>query len=122
MVVAVAPVFGHSANLLQCGEHEAVQNLGAEGPVEALDVGILGWLSGLDVDEIDTVILGPLLQCLADEFRTIVQAQPFGRPAQFDQFVQGADDASRRQARVDFDLHRFPVEIVIDIEGSKTAT
>lgn len=69
MVVTVAPVFGHSANLLQCGEHAPVQYLGAEGTVETLDVGVLDWLVGLDVDEIDTVILGPLLQGLTDEFR-----------------------------------------------------
>lgn len=46
---------------------------GAKGAVEALDVGVLGWLAGFDVDEIDTVILGPLFQGLTSEFRIIVQ-------------------------------------------------
>lgn len=75
MVIAVTPVFGHSANLLQCGEHKPVQYLGAEGAVEAFDIGILGGLAGLDVDQIDAVILGPLFQGQTDEFRAVVHLE-----------------------------------------------
>lgn len=49
VVVAVAPVLGHAAHLVQAGEDVTIQDLGAEGPVEALDVGVLGRLAGLDV-------------------------------------------------------------------------
>lgn len=34
VVVSMAPVFGHAADLVQAGEDVAVQDLGAKGPVE----------------------------------------------------------------------------------------
>lgn len=47
-VVAMAPFFGHAADLVQAGEDVAVQDLGAEGPIEAsFDVGVLGRLARL---------------------------------------------------------------------------
>lgn len=49
MVVAVAPVLGHAPDFVQAGEDVAVQDLGAEGAVEAFDVGVLGRLARLDV-------------------------------------------------------------------------
>lgn len=73
VVVAVAPVLGHAANLGKAGEHIAVQHFGAVGTVEAFDVGVLGRLAGLDVDQIDAVAVGPALQCRADELGTVVQ-------------------------------------------------
>lgn len=118
MVVTVAPVFDHAPDLIERGEHEPVQYVGAERAIEALDIGVLGRLSGLDVDQIDAVALGPLLQCLADELRAIVQTQPPGCATHLDEFVQGANDAGRWQAAVDLDLHRFPVEVVVDVEGA----
>lgn len=38
MVVAMAPVFGHAANLMQAGENVAIQDFGAERPVEAVSL------------------------------------------------------------------------------------
>lgn len=49
MIVAIAPIFSHAADLVQAGEDVAVQDLGAEGPVEAFDVSVLGRLARLDV-------------------------------------------------------------------------
>lgn len=74
MVVAVPPVFGHSAHLVEAGEHVAVEHFGAEGLVEAFDVGVLGRLAGLDVDEFDATSTGPLLERCTDELGAVVQA------------------------------------------------
>lgn len=74
MVVAVPPVFGHAPHLVEVGEDVAVEYLGAVGLVEAFDVGVLGRLARLDVDELDTALFGPLLECFTDEFRAVVQA------------------------------------------------
>ena len=60
MVIAMAPVLGHAANFSKRGEHVAIQNFGAEGAVEAFDVGVLGWLAGLGVHQLNPLLLCPL--------------------------------------------------------------
>jgi len=48
VVVAIPPVFGHSAKAVEGFEDIAVEGFGPKGPIEALDVGILGWFAWLD--------------------------------------------------------------------------
>ena len=48
VVVAIPPVFGHSAKAVEGFEDVAVEGFGPKGPIEALDVGILGWFAWLD--------------------------------------------------------------------------
>lgn len=67
VVVSMTPVFGHAPNLVERGEHEAVQHFGAEGAVEAFDVGVLGGLAGLVQHQPDVVGAGPLIQSPAGE-------------------------------------------------------
>jgi hypothetical protein len=52
-----------------------VQDLLSEGPVEALDVGVLVGLAGLDVLDGHGVGLGPLNEGLAQEFGTVVHLE-----------------------------------------------
>ena len=49
VVVALKPIGSHGPHLGQRIEDVAVQHLGAAGLVEALDIGVLGWLAGVDV-------------------------------------------------------------------------
>lgn len=56
------------------GEHEAIQHFCAEGVVEAFDVGVLGGLAGLDVNQGDAVLLCPLPERGADELRAVLFA------------------------------------------------
>lgn len=117
VVVAVLPVGGHAADFVQAGEDVAIEYLGSQGSVESLDVGVLGGLSRLDVDELDAALSGPLLQELANQLRSVVQAQSLRCPANLDQFVQRPDHSKGRQAGVDLDTQGLPVEIVDDVEG-----
>lgn len=117
VVVAMLPVFGHSADLAEILEDVTVEDFGPEGPVEPLNLGILSWLAKLDVDERDPVSGCPVLQGLADELRPIVETQALRLAECFDQFVERADDAAGRQAGVDLDPQRFAVEVVVDVEG-----
>ena len=74
MVVAVTPVFGHTADFSKRGEHVAVQHFGAEGAVKAFDVGVLGRLAVQDTHQLDVLPLCSLLQRGADELRVVVHA------------------------------------------------
>lgn len=62
VVVAVPPVFGHAADLIEILEDIAVEDFGPEGSIESLDVGVLGRLARLDMDERDAVLGRPVLQ------------------------------------------------------------
>lgn len=88
VVVSMTPVLCHAPNLVERGEHESVQYFGAEGAVEAFDVGVLGRFAGLDVDQGDAMLLCPLPERSADELRAVVQAQSPWSTTQLDQFVQ----------------------------------
>ena len=59
VIVAVAPVLGHALDLMQAGEDIAIQDLGAEGPDEAFDDGVLGRLARLAVQQFHAVPVGP---------------------------------------------------------------
>lgn len=74
MVVAIAPILGHAADLVQASEDVTVEDFSSQRPVESFDVGVLRRFTGLDVDELDTVALSPLPQQITDEFRAVVQA------------------------------------------------
>ena len=73
-VVSLEPGFGDLAHLLEIVEETAVQHLVAVGPVEALDVGILVGLAGLDVAQLDVVPFASVGELLGDELRAVVQA------------------------------------------------
>ena len=103
------------------------------GPAELTriaDPGITRMLRGLSgVAEVQVV--GSLERELTVELRpeamaatgvgvgAVVQAQATRRATDLDQFVQGTDHPAGRQAGVDFDLHRFAVEVVVDVERTE---
>ena len=103
VVVAVPPVLGHAADLVQAREHVAIEYLGAESTVEALDVCILGRLAGLDVEQLDAVPLRPGLERGTDELWAVVEPKPPRCAPHLDQFIECPNDASGREAGVDLD-------------------
>ena len=64
--------------------------------------------------------------CLAQCFNaSLMNSGPFSTRNRFgaahlDEFVQDANDVGRWQVAVDVDLHRLPVEVIVDVEGAKT--
>lgn len=58
--------------------------------VKEFDVGVLGPLAGLDLDQIDAVASDPLFQDIAEGFPPVIQA--LGDAAHLDKFVEGTDD------------------------------
>jgi len=74
VVVAVQPVGRHVTHLLQVVEHVAVEDFGAVGLVESLDIGVLRRFARLDVLQGDALALSPQGQCVGDELRAVVNA------------------------------------------------
>jgi hypothetical protein len=72
LVVLEHPPVRRLAYVVEAGEQVLVQDLLAEGPVEAFDVGVLVGLAGLDLADGHAVELGPLHEGLAQELRAIV--------------------------------------------------
>ena len=122
VVVSVQPVGGHLPNFLQRLEEVAVQNLGAVGLVESLDICVSCGLNWLDVIEGNALGLGPLRQGVGDEFRAAVRANGQGRTTLLDQLVQGREDLRRRQVRVHFHARALGVELVDHVEGPEASS
>ena len=66
----VRPDRGHVPDHLQRVKDIAVQHLGAIGPFESFDIGVLCWLVWLDVIEGNALGLDALGQSVGNEFRS----------------------------------------------------
>src|SRR5690606_3424087 len=76
----------------QRGEQHFVQQLVPQAPVEALDEGVLGWLTRGDVVPFDAGILRPLEDRHAGELSAVVRDQAQRSPALGDDGIQLAGD------------------------------
>lgn len=85
-----------------------------EAHIESFDIGVLRWLSRLDVIESDSFGFRPLGQGLSDEFRAVVQANLQRRIAYINQLVQSPDDPRGQQASVNLDAQARAAELVDD--------
>jgi hypothetical protein len=74
LVVGDHPIVDEFADFGEGAEEVGVEDLVAEGAVEALDVGVLGGLAGLDVVEADVVVLAPGDKLGGDELGAVVDA------------------------------------------------
>ena len=55
-----------------------IQTLIPEASVEAFDEGVLSRFAGLDQLELNAMLAGSLIQCLAGKFRPLVGSNSFG--------------------------------------------
>jgi len=63
LVVGRDPFVGDLTDLVEIFKEIGIQDFMPIGPVKSLDKGILAWLAGLDVTQLDTFVLAPLNQC-----------------------------------------------------------
>ena len=75
LVVLDHPPPGGFPNVVEAREQILVEHLLAEGTVESFDEGVLVGFAGLDVLDRHALALGPLLEVLAQEVRSIVGTQ-----------------------------------------------
>lgn len=96
MVVTMQPVGRHVPDLLEGIKDIAVQHFGAVRLVESFDIGILGWLSRLDVIEGNALGLGPLGQDMGDEFRAVIQVNGQRCTPHPHQLIERSDSSGSR--------------------------
>jgi hypothetical protein len=72
LVVVEHPPPGRLADIVQAREQVLDQNLLAEGPVEALDVGVLVRLAALEIPDGYALGICPNHECLAEKLRAVV--------------------------------------------------
>src|SRR5690606_22386090 len=62
------------------------------------------------------LLAAPVLQCLGDKFRPVVNANLFGSTPPLGELVEFANHPLTGQARIDSDRQDLPIEIVDDVE------
>lgn len=118
-VVLGQPVVGDGLDLPGGVEQPGVEHLGAEGAVEALDVGVLVGLAGLDVVQRDASALGPRDEFAAAHLRSVVHADGLRYAVPVDQPVHRADEHRGGQRLRHLDRQRLAVGLVDHVEGAE---
>jgi hypothetical protein len=62
-VVDRDPFVSNLADLIQVFKQIGIQDFMPIGPVKSLDKGVLAWLAGLDVTQLDAFVHAPFNQC-----------------------------------------------------------
>lgn len=100
-----------------------IQALVAELPVEALDEAVLDGLAGPNEDQLDAVLVGPLVQGAARALRAVVEHQPAGiRAALCRDPIEDPSRARARERCVDFDRQTLTGRVVAHVEDAERAT
>ena len=81
-------------------------------PVAALDIGVLLWLSGLDVLDRNPMFVSTLSQRFADVFRAIVDPDRHRLSRPFDDPVEASCHPLGGPREIDLDPQTFAVEII----------
>lgn len=99
-------------NLLDIVEQVAGKPSVANGPVVALDVGVLLRIFWLDVKQCNALLFGRRLQRPADVLRAVVTPCRDRLAVSLGYLLQAADHTRRRQGDIDLHLQSLPVGIV----------
>lgn len=78
LVVVSAPSGDQDTSLRQARKPMVIQAFIPEATVEALDEGVLRGFAGLDQLQLNTMLAGPLVQCLAGKFWPLVGSNSLG--------------------------------------------
>src|ERR1700687_2331904 len=111
-IVVQAPGFDDLARLSQAEEPGLIETLVAEPAVEALDVGILVWLAGLDEVQPDALRVGPRIERSADGLGSLCRDEHRRLPAGLDQALEHFDDPATADRGIHFDRQAGPREVI----------
>ena len=78
LVVVNPPGFDEELSIGQIGEPVGVEAFVPKAAIEALDEGVLDWLTGIDELQLDVVLVGPLVEDLTGQLRAVVEHDGLG--------------------------------------------
>jgi hypothetical protein len=93
VIVCPKPLCREQLGMFDAAEAVQVQPLMPDSSIKSFDVGILCWLTWLDVQQLDLLLSGPIDQILTDVFWTVVATQCQGFPAPLDDLLQRTNNA-----------------------------
>lgn len=96
----------------EAGEPVVVQAFVPETPVEAFDVGVLGWLPRRNGFESHTMSTSPLIERPAGEFRPLVGSDGLGFAAKAGGLIQDVGDIQSRSAEIGDAIDGFLGEVI----------
>ena len=87
VIVCPKPLCREQLGMLDAVKTMHIQPFMSDRSFEALDVGILGRLAGLDLQQRDLLLICPADQSLADVFRPVIATQSQRFPAPLDNLL-----------------------------------
>src|SRR5205085_4734311 len=111
------PFVADTLQLCDRSNQPRVEHVAAIRAVEALDVGVLVGLAGLDVTDVDLLFLAPVGKCPGGKLRAVVAAQCRRSSMNLDELLEHAYHASRRYRRANFDRQSFAIAFVDHVQN-----
>ena len=100
-VVFPHPRRGDISHFIEGLKEVSVEHFAAIRPIESFDIGVLVWLPRLDVADVDLMLITPIDEGLAQEFRTVVAADCIRSSSPFSDLVQCSSHPRRGKRRVE---------------------
>lgn len=121
-VVVEPPPFDEESGFFEAHKPFLIQAFFPKAAIEAFDVAILGWLTGIYEVQLDLVSLGLDIQWLHSELRSIVNLKQLGLTEPLGDLVQGAYHPFTAQAGVDLNAQAAAGEDIHNVQGTETAS
>ncbi len=122
LVAVDNPPMRSLANIIESSEEVLVKYFLTEGPVEALDEGVLVGLTRLDVLDRHAVGLELVSEHFTEKLGPIVRAHHLRQAVVVLDLLEHTHQSLRVDRGVDFDVQCLAVEVVDGVEGAKAPT
>src|SRR5574343_333717 len=114
LVVVAAPSGNQDTSLGQARKPMVVQTLIPKAAVEALDERILCRFSRLDQLELHTVLVSPLVQCLAGKFRPLVSPDRLRIAPETSRLIEHSGHVMSRYSEINGEINGLLAEVIDD--------
>ncbi len=120
MIVRPQPFRGVILDFCDGFEQIVRQPIVSNRSVVSLDAGVLLRLSWLNELQLDSSLLRPVPERVADVFGAVVATNPRWTALPLNDLIQGADHPGRRHREVHVEAQSFAIEVVDHVEQSET--
>jgi hypothetical protein len=119
VIVVPHPASGLILHLINRVKQPLGQPVITNGSIEALDIGILLRLSGLNVFDPDSVFAGPGLHSTTDILGAVIAPYHLRFPAPADDLFQRPNQSVCWQREIRFDTQCLPIEVILTRESPR---